>query len=215
MFNYGSFKLLLLKVSLGILLFVFSVFLFVSLYTYNPNDPGMGRLLDKSEITNFFGFWGAIFSSIFLTLFGKASFFLVIYLLYLGVFLFFGLVLKRPFLKILLILFSLNLINISLLLQESVQIDAGILSNILFDIYKYYFPFLVYDFLYRLLSIVCFSLISIILFLYCFSINISFLKNIISKIFNLNFFKAIYVIKLPKQKKLNLNHPPEEKVSQQ
>ena len=66
MFNYGSFKLLLLKIFLGILLFCFSLFLLISIYTYNPNDPGIGRFVGSSEITNFFGFWGAVFSSIFL-----------------------------------------------------------------------------------------------------------------------------------------------------
>jgi len=104
MFNYGSFKLLLFKVFLGIFLLSFSLFLFVSIYTYNPNDPGIGRLVGKSEITNFFGFWGAIFSSIFIIVYGKVSYFLVIFLSYLGIFLFLGLPLKRPFLKILLIL---------------------------------------------------------------------------------------------------------------
>jgi DNA segregation ATPase FtsK/SpoIIIE, S-DNA-T family len=121
MFNYGSFKLLLLKIFLGIFLFGFSVFLFGSIYTYNPNDPGIGRLVGNSEITNFFGFWGAIFSSIFVTLYGKASFFLVIFLSYIGVFMFLGLIIKRPFLKILLILLSVILINISLLLQRTLE----------------------------------------------------------------------------------------------
>ena len=110
MFNYGSFKLLLLKVFVGIFLFSFSLFLFVSIYTYNPNDPGIGRLVGKSEITNFFGFWGALFSSIFVTLYGKTSIFLVIFLSYLGIFMFLGLILKRPFLKILLVLFAIDLI---------------------------------------------------------------------------------------------------------
>ena len=148
MFNYGSFKLLLLKVFLGILLLSLSLFLFVSIYTYNLNDPGIGKLVGKSEITNFFGFWGAIFSSIFLTLYGKTSFFLVIFLSYLGMFMCLGLVLKRPFLKILLILLSVTLINFSLLLQQLFETDTGLLSKILFDIYKSYFPFLVNDFLY-------------------------------------------------------------------
>ena len=119
MFNYGSFKLLLLKIFLGILLLSFSLFLFVSIYTYNPNDPGIGRLVGKSEITNFFGFWGAIFSSIVLTLYGKSSLILVIFLSYLGVFMFLGMVIKRPFLKIFLIILSVTLLNISLLLQQS------------------------------------------------------------------------------------------------
>ena len=72
MFNYGSFKLLLLKVFLGIFFLSFSIFLFISIYTYNPNDPGIGRLVGRSEISNFFGLGGAVFSSIFLTLYGKA-----------------------------------------------------------------------------------------------------------------------------------------------
>ena len=211
MFNYGSFKLLLLKVFLGVFLFSFSLFLFVSIYTYNPNDPGIGRLVGKSEITNFFGFWGAIFSSIFLTLYGKASFFLVIFLSYWGGFIFLGLALKRPFLKILLILLSIKLINISLLLQQSFEINTGVLSKILFDIYKSYFPLLVDDFLYRSLGLFCFTLISIILFIYCFSINISFFKNIILKIFSFNFFKPLNMLKLPKVKKIKIKPTPRRK----
>ena len=128
MFNYGSFKLLLLKVFFGVLIFSFSLFLFVSVYTYNPNDPGIGRLIGGSEIINFFGFWGAFFSSILITASGKTSFLLIIFLSYLGVFMFLGLALQRPFLKIFLIILSVTLVNISLLLQQSVDISAGLLS---------------------------------------------------------------------------------------
>jgi len=202
MFNYGSFKLFLFRVFLGLFLFGFSLFLFVSIYTYSPNDPGIGKLVARSEIINFFGFWGAIFSSIFITLYGKTSFILVIFLSYLSVFMSLGLILKRPLLKILLILLSTSLINISLLLQENLKIDTGLLSKILFDIYKSYFPYLVDNFLYRSLSIVFFTLISIILFIYCFSINISFLKNIILKIFSFSFFKSFEIIKFTKIKKI-------------
>ena len=211
MFNYGSFKLLLLKVFLGIFLISFSLFLFVSIYTYNPNDPGIGRLVVKPEITNFFGFWGAISSSIFLTIYGKASFFLVIFLSYLGIFMFLGLILKRPFLKIFLILLCVTLINISLLLQESFDVDVGLLSKILFDIFKAYFPILVDNFLYRSLCIVCLTLISIILILYCFSININFFKNSILKVFSFNFFKPLSMIRLSKAKKIKLNPAPRRK----
>ncbi len=211
MFNYGSFKLLLLKISLGIFLLGFSLFLFVSIYTHNPNDPGIGKLIGKSEITNFFGFWGAIFSSIFLTLYGKISFLLVFFLSYLGVILFLGLGLKNPFLKILLILLSLTLTNISLLLQQNFKIDTGLLSKILFDIYKYNFPILVDDALYRFLAIICLLLISIILFLYCFSIKISFLKNIILKIFNFSFFKRLKSVKLSKERKIKIKTTPKRK----
>jgi S-DNA-T family DNA segregation ATPase FtsK/SpoIIIE len=211
MFNYGSFKLLLLKIFLGIFLISFSLFLIGSIYTYNPNDPGIGRLIGKSEITNIFGFWGAFFSSILLTIFGKASFFLVIFLSYMGVFLFFGLTLKKPFLKIFLILLSITLINISLLLQQIFELDAGLLSNILFDVYKSYLPFLVDNLLYKSFNIFCFLLISIILFLYCFSIKISFLKNVILKISIFNFFKYLNIIKFKKTKKIKFKITPNRK----
>ena len=201
MFNYGSFKLFLLKVFLGVTLFSFSLFLFISIYTYNPNDPGIGKLLGSPEITNFFGFWGAFFSSILIVLLGKTSLFLVVFLSYLGVFIFLGLILKRPFIKALLILLSVTLLNISLLLQQSFEINTGLLSKILFDIYQSYFPVLVDNFLYRSLGIVGCTLTSIILILYCFSINISFFKNIILKIFNLNFFKPLKILELTKRKK--------------
>ena len=204
MFNYGSFKLLLLKVFLGIFLLGFSSFLFVSVYTYDLNDPGIGRLTAKSEITNFFGFWGAFFSSILLTLYGKASFFLIIFFSYLGVFMFLGLVIKRPFIKILLILLSITLINISLLLQNNFDTNTGLVSKIILDVFIYYFPFFVDDFFYRLLSIVCLTLISIILFLYSFSLNILFFKNFILKIFNFNFLKPLNIFNLPKEKKIKV-----------
>jgi len=211
MFNYGSFKLLLLKVFLGIFLFAFAVFLFVSIYTYNPYDPGIGRLVGKSEITNFFGFWGAVFSSILITLHGKASFILVVYLLYSGVCLLLGLVLKKPFLKILLILLSITLLNFSLLLQKSFEIDPGLLSKILFDIYKSYFPLLVDDILYKSFVIVFFTLMSIILFLYCFSIKIISLKIIILRIFNFGFLKPKSILRFTKEKKINFKPTPRRK----
>ena len=204
MFNYGSFKLLLLRVFLGIFLLSFSLILFVSIYTYNPNDPGIGRLVGNSEITNFFGFWGAVFSSIFLTLFGQASFVLVIFLSYLSGIMILGIILKRPFIKLFLILLSITLINTSLLHQQSFEINTGLLSKILFDIYKSYFPFLLDNFLYRSLGIIFFTVISIVLFIYCFSLNISFFKNIILKIFSLNFFRPLNIIKLPKVKKIKI-----------
>ena len=150
----------------------------VSIYTYNPNDPGIGRLFGNSEITNFFGFWGAIFSSILLTLYGKVSFLLVIFISYISIFLILGLNLKRPFLKIFLIILSVTFINISLLLQQDLKEEVGLVAKIIFDIYGSYFPFLVDEFLYRLLSIIFFTLIAIILFLYCFSIKINFLRII-------------------------------------
>ena len=69
MFNYGSFKLLLLKIFVGILLFSFSLFLFISIFSYNPNDPGVGRFVAKSEVENWplFGFLAKLGRTIFVS----------------------------------------------------------------------------------------------------------------------------------------------------
>ena len=204
MFNYGGFKLLLLKVFLGIFLVFFSLFLIVSIYTYSANDPGIGKIVGQSVITNFFGFWGAIASSILIILLGRASFFLIFLILYSGVFLFLGLSLKKPILKIFLVLVSITLINISLLLQQSFEIDTGLLSKILFDIYKSYLPFLIDNFLYKTLNLICFASASVILLLYCFSIKINFLKNIFLITLSFKFLKPLKLIRLPKIKRTNL-----------
>jgi len=211
MFNYGSFKLFLLKILLGVLLLNFSLFLSLSIYTYNPNDPGIGRLVGGLEVTNFFGFWGAISSSILLGMFGRSSFLFVIFILYSSVFLLLGLNLKKPFLKFFLILLSVILINFSLLFQNWFEADTGVFSKVLFDIYKSYFPFLVDGFLYRLLCLFSFTLISIFLLLYCFSVKIIFLKNFFIKTLNFGYFKPFKFIKLPKVKKIKLDSIPKRK----
>ena len=197
MFNYGSFKSLLLKIFLGIFLIGVSLFLIVSIFTYNPSDPGIGKLVRDSEITNFFGFWGAISSSVFFVLFGKASFVLIFFILYLGVILVLGVNMKRPFLKICLILISVTLINFSLLLQQSYEINAGLFSKILFDICESYLPLLTEELVYRALSMFFFILLSIISLLYCFSIKINFLKNVLFKILKFIFYKPISLASLP------------------
>ena len=204
MFNYGSFKLLFIKIFLGIVLISFSLFSIISIYTYNLNDPGVGRIVGKSEITNVLGFWGAILSSVLLVLFGKISYLLIIFLFYLGTFLVLGLNLRRPVLKFFLVLISIILINTSLLLQQNFEINVGLFSKVLFDIYQSYLPFFVEEFLYRTLNLICFTLISIILLLYCFSIKIYFLKNIFLRILTLDFLRPFRLIRVSKERKKNL-----------
>ena len=85
MFNYGSFKLLLLKVFYGIGLIVISSFLILSLFTYHDGDPGIGKFNTSTEISNFFGFLGAISSSFLLVFFGNLSMIVVFFIFYSGV----------------------------------------------------------------------------------------------------------------------------------
>ncbi|MBL6758788.1 MAG: DNA translocase FtsK 4TM domain-containing protein [Pelagibacteraceae bacterium] len=211
MFNYGSFKLLLLKLFLGIFLIIFSLFLIISIFTYNSNDPGLGKMVGRQEIVNFFGFWGAISSSVVIIIFGKASLLFIVFILYTGVFFALGVNIKKLFLKIFLVFVSVTLINISLLLQRTLELNTGIFSKILFDVYNFYLPYLVDSFLYRILSLIFFTLITTVLVFYSFSIKINFLKNIFLKILNINFFNPLRFISLPKKKMINRDKAPKRK----
>tara|TARA_B100001750_G_scaffold46443_1_gene34678 strand:- start:2664 stop:4916 length:2253 start_codon:yes stop_codon:yes gene_type:complete len=59
----------------AIVLFSLSIILFISLFSFDPNDPGFSTTGSK-EINNFIGLIGAYFSSISFVFFGVASYFI-------------------------------------------------------------------------------------------------------------------------------------------
>ena len=149
MFNYGSFKLFLSKISIGVVLICFSSFLIISILTNSPNDPGIRNLSGNKEIYNLLGFWGAVSSSFFLILFGRLSLVFIIFLFYLGFLLSFGIKSKKYFLKLLLVIMSSALVGFTAVLNELEFFNKGIIQNILFDIFSYYFPLVINTFLYK------------------------------------------------------------------
>ena len=202
MFKYGGFKLLLLKVFFGLFLISLSSFLLISIISHSPGDPSIGRLVGDDEIANIFGFWGSISSGVFLMLFGSGSVILSAFILFLGTSFVLGTRLKKWVLKFFLIIFSITLLNFALLLQQVFILKTGILSAILFDIFKFYLTFMIDNFFYKSLITISFILISTLLLLYCFSVKIIFLKNITLNF--LVFFKLLKSIRSPKTKKTNL-----------
>ncbi len=203
MFKYGSFKLFLLKTLCGLFLIFLSAFLLISIFTYDYNDPGIGRLNQNTEIKNFFGFWGAMCSSILLLIFGTISALIVFFVFYIGLKITLGFKLKREFLKFLLTIFSSVLVNFVIIAQEIKFLETGILSAVLFDIFSSYFGYIFDSFLYN--NLISFSLlfISFIIIIYNFSIKIFFLRNFFMKFFKLNFFiflRLSNIIKIPSLK---------------
>lgn len=59
-----------------IVLFSFSLILFISLLTYSENDPGFNTTGNGQDISNFIGFIGAYFSNTAITFIGISSYFL-------------------------------------------------------------------------------------------------------------------------------------------
>ncbi len=203
MFKYGGFKLFLLKVFTGLVLVSFSSFLLISIFSYNPNDPGIGQFVETSEIKNFFGFWGSVSSSIFLVFLGQGSIVLILFIFYLGVLLAVGIVSKRSFLKFFLVFASVLLLNFFVLLQQVYIFDTGLISSVLFEILKFYLPPLIENFVYKTITSVLFLLISIFLLFFSFSIKIVFLKKLFLMTNNLSFLIFLKPLRLIKMQKIN------------
>ena len=72
---------------IGILLIFISIFLFISLSSYSPNDPNF-IFSKNTEIKNIFGFKGSFVSDIFYQSIGITSFFVAITIFFTGINLF-------------------------------------------------------------------------------------------------------------------------------
>ena len=140
MFNYGGLKLFLLKFFFGLFLFLVSIFFIFSLLSYDVNDPGIDRFGQKSEILNLFGFAGALISSLLMLIFGHLSLLLSFYIFFISIIISTGIRSNKLFIKLILIILSITLINFSASLQKIEIIKTGFLSNFMLDIFIFYYP---------------------------------------------------------------------------
>jgi len=202
MFKYNGFKLFLLKILLGVIFVGLSLFLFVSILTHSPSDPGIGKINANKEIANFFGFWGSLSSSLLLTIFGRMSLALIAFIFYTGLLLFLGIQIRGVFLKFFLVILSIILLNFSLLLLQIFIFELGLISKVVFDIFVFYFPSIADLLFYKIIMGVIFLLASIIILLFCFSIKIVFFKTALLKTFSLSFLFFLIPVKNLKISKL-------------
>ena len=217
MFNYGSFKLLLLKVFFGFLLICISSLIIISIISHSANDPGIGKITNQKEIYNILGFFGAITSSFFLILLGKLSLVFVFFITYIGFVLSLGFKKKLLLLRLIFVLLSIVVLGFALELQDFNEFETGLLSGFLNDVFTYYLPHINENFFYKHIICVLFLMLSAFIILYCYSIKLSKGKKIVLGIFNIifNFFiKPIYSItslkknKIPLIKKLKTKNEP-------
>ena len=166
---------------LGLLLLGSGLFVLISLGTHNSEDPGLGKFQSFGNITNFFGHFGALTSSALLFLFGLYSYIIGFFILFFGIRLFFGLLVKNIFLKFFLILFSSILFNhlfaeasfyyisSGIIYKTVANVLEGFLINYSLVFTESYLSFLVVSFL-------CLFFLIIIL-LYVFNIKLRYLKK--------------------------------------
>jgi len=187
MFNYGGLKLFFIKILFGILFSSFSLVLFLSLISYNLNDPGFNKLSMITEVSNLMGYSGAVLSSLMMVFVGHQSYTIGLFLLFIGIRLCLGMLVNRIILKIFLLIFSTVFVNLFI---SSLNIDAynlGLISLFFITLIDLRFLEIVNNvylsFLLNILSL----MIGVIITIYCFSIKLSIFKKIISilKIFKL------------------------------
>ena len=182
MFNYGGFKLFLFKFITGLCLISFSFFLIISVITHNPNDPGIGKFGVSADLSNIFGFYGALASSILIFLMGKLSLLILSFIFYEGIRITLGVKIKLFLLKFTMVLISVLLFGVAIMFINTKIMHPGYLATLLIDIISYYSVNLESDFIYKhSIGVLLFLLASSIL-IFSFSIRLLFLKNIFQKI---------------------------------
>ena len=74
MFKYGTLRLFFTKILIGSIFIAFSLILFLSLISFNPEDPGFKKFAYEQNINNYLGYFGAKLSSFMLVFLGHASY---------------------------------------------------------------------------------------------------------------------------------------------
>ena len=132
MFKYGNFKSFVVKIILGILFSFVSIFLFISLISFNLNDPGFGLSRTVKNVNNFGGFAGAYISSFFFVFFDKTSYLFSVFFGIFGVRLLFGIQSRLVLVKFFSLILGMFLMNCSL---SIVGADVGIVGDFLHKLF--------------------------------------------------------------------------------
>ncbi len=182
MFKYGGFKLFLAKISAGSMFALIGFFILISVGTYNPADPGLGKMQSFGSLTNFFGYFGAMSSSLLLFLFGIYSYVIGLFFSFIGFSLFFGFVVKSFFLKFILIIISSVFFNHILSEVNISYSNPGIIYNagkdILENLFKDYSSNIIDSGFLNLIVIIIFFVFLLIAMFYVFNIKYRYLKKL-------------------------------------
>ena len=214
MFKYGSFKLFLIKFSVGCLSLGISCVFLISLISYDVNDPGFKTFQDNvsnDNISNLFGIFGAYLSSYSITIFGNLSIISGLYLLFEGFKLTTGILDRNILLRFIINFISIIAINVSLGSLDLSSIQIGLLptfiSNQFQDLILIYANNNLFVFMFEII----FFILGLFLCLSSFRIKLKKVYKILFflKIFKfvtyLNFFPIFkYIFKKPKNKNASI-----------
>ena len=204
MFVYGNIKSFFVKIIIGVFLSLFSVFILISLFTHNDNDPGYGIIGDKEIIMNWAGFFGAYTSSIMFVFLGKSSYLFPAFILVIALKFLLGFKNKLVLLKTLFFILGIIFLNLSL---TFLKIKSGFIGSFAYLVlYSYLSSYLQINIFYWLLFVFLFVCCFVFLFL-SLDFKIKFLNKLLLPIKYIKyfFFPFIYIFStLKKSNKQNL-----------
>ena len=207
MFKYGGIQNFFVKILIGLLFLSFSIFALISLITNNEADPKIFSVSPENDIENFFGIYGAYFSSTMLLFINKLTYLLIAFSFFHSIKLMFGIRSNYISLKIL----SMTLVTVLLASGFSlINIEPNLLGKIIIDLISsfgfilseinYYFKLLYFIFVFGL---------SVLLVMYSFEIKskrLSFINGFFKYFFKfifiiLSMFKFSWIFKISKNTK--------------
>ena len=134
MFKYGTLRLFFTKIFIGTIFIAFSLMLFLSLISFNPEDPGFKKIAYHQNIFNYLGYIGAKLSSFMLVFWGHASYIISLFFFSIGFKLVLGIGSIKFFRRFFLILTGIILINLFMTLIDVKNYEVGLFAIFFFDL---------------------------------------------------------------------------------
>ena len=197
MFKYGSFKLFLIKFSLGLIFTTISLIYFVSLLSHNKEDPGFGTFYTNNEgieIANNFGITGAYLSSYSLIFIGVMSYLICFFIMIEGIKAVIGI--NSRFIVLRFIFNFLGTLSISIFLFSYglETINVGLIAGFFSDLLSKFVYIKIQSEAIKYILNFFILILGVLLIIFAFSIKYNVLIRVIKVLKIIKFLKYINII---------------------
>ncbi len=193
MFKYGSFRNFIIKFFIGSILFGFGLIYLLSLYSFSPNDPGYQNF-NEGNVKNILGLFGAYLSSYSLVFIGTLSYLFALLLTIEGGKISLGVPSRLVILKFLSNISGIISINISLKLFDEFNLETGILSQIIIDVFSMINLDLLENILIYFLFNFLLFILGFFLILISFRVSLSWISRFIDSLKIFKYFRFLLSI---------------------
>ena len=198
MFKYGSFKLFLIKFSIGFIFTAFGLIYLGSLLSYDINDPGFktfSTFETNLDIKNYFGIFGAYLSSYSIIIIGILAYLLSFFILIEGLKNLLGIKNFLLFFRFLSNILGIFFTSIFIFFYGADYINTGLVSVFLSDLLNQYIYQNINNYILVYLVNLIILIIGVLLIFFSFSIRLKYLNNFF-RIFRIfKFLKYLNIIR--------------------